>query len=88
MSKTARGKHFSGRRLVEIDGKGEEHLREPEAVLEVGNSGTTIRLLSGLLAGLPLYVCLQGDSSIAKRPMNRIVEPLRLMAAKMDGRRQ
>ena len=86
MSKTARGKHFSGRRLVEIDGKGEEHLREPEAVLEVGNSGTTIRLLSGLLAGLPLYVCLQGDSSIAKRPMNRIVVPLRLMAAKMDGR--
>lgn len=71
---------------VEIDGKGVEQLREPEAVLEVGNSGTTIRLLSGLLAGLPLYACLQGDSSIAKRPMNRIVEPLRLMGTKMDGR--
>lgn len=71
---------------VEIDGKGTEHLREPTSVLEVGNSGTTIRLLSGLLAGLSLYACLQGDSSIAKRPMNRIVEPLWLMGAKMDGR--
>ena len=72
---------------VEIEGNGVAGLQEPEAVLEVGNSGTTIRLLSGMLAGLPFYVCLQGDHSIAKRPMNRIVDPLRLMGAKMDGRK-
>ncbi|MGE6258450.1 3-phosphoshikimate 1-carboxyvinyltransferase [Heyndrickxia sporothermodurans] len=72
---------------VEIEGKGLEDLIEPEAVLEVGNSGTTIRLLAGILAGLPFYSCLQGDSSIAKRPMNRIVDPLRLMGSKIDGRK-
>ncbi|GIN88057.1 3-phosphoshikimate 1-carboxyvinyltransferase [Heyndrickxia sporothermodurans] len=72
---------------VEIEGRGLEDLIEPEAVLEVGNSGTTIRLLAGILAGLPFYSCLQGDSSIAKRPMNRIVDPLRLMGAKIDGRK-
>ncbi|MGE8203274.1 3-phosphoshikimate 1-carboxyvinyltransferase [Heyndrickxia sp. NPDC080065] len=72
---------------VEIDGKGLENLLESEAVLDVGNSGTTLRLLSGILVGLPFYSCLQGDSSIAKRPMNRIVEPLRLMGAKIDGRK-
>jgi 3-phosphoshikimate 1-carboxyvinyltransferase len=71
---------------VEIQGNGMEGLQEPDAVLEVGNSGTTIRLLSGILAGLPFHVCLQGDSSIAKRPMKRVVEPLRLMGAKIDGR--
>lgn len=71
---------------VEIEGNGTESLQEPSAVLEVGNSGTTIRLLSGVLAGLPLYVCLQGDSSLANRPMGRIVKPLRLMGAKIDGR--
>ncbi|WP_047983327.1 3-phosphoshikimate 1-carboxyvinyltransferase [Ornithinibacillus californiensis] len=71
---------------VEIHGNGAEHLREPKAVLDVGNSGTTIRLLSGILAGLGFYACIQGDSSIAKRPMKRIVDPLRLMGANIDGR--
>lgn len=71
---------------VEINGLGIEHLQEPKEVLDVGNSGTTIRLLSGILAGLGFYSCIQGDASIAKRPMKRIVDPLRLMGANIDGR--
>ncbi|MFZ3578447.1 3-phosphoshikimate 1-carboxyvinyltransferase [Virgibacillus sp. DJP39] len=71
---------------VEIQGNGTKFLKEPDAVLDVGNSGTTIRLLSGILAGLEFYACIQGDASIAKRPMNRIVDPLRLMGAKVEGR--
>jgi 3-phosphoshikimate 1-carboxyvinyltransferase len=71
---------------VEIHGNGSKHLQEPNTVLDVGNSGTTIRLLSGILAGLGFYTCIQGDLSIAKRPMKRIVDPLRLMGAEIDGR--
>src|SRR5699024_7652338 len=71
---------------VEIDGNGIEGLQEPDSVLELGNSGTTIRLLSGVLSGLSFYTSLQGDASLATRPMDRIVEPLRSMGAKIDGR--
>lgn len=71
---------------VVIEGNGIEGLREPSSVLELGNSGTTIRLLSGVLSGLPFHTVLQGDASLAKRPMDRIVEPLTLMGAKIDGR--
>jgi 3-phosphoshikimate 1-carboxyvinyltransferase len=55
-------------------------------VLDAGNSGTTTRLLSGLLAGLPLYAVLTGDASLARRPMARVVEPLRRMGARIEGR--
>jgi 3-phosphoshikimate 1-carboxyvinyltransferase len=71
---------------VEVIGNGIEELREPFGVLDVGNSGTTIRLLLGILAGTSFHSCLQGDASIAKRPMKRVTEPLRLMGAKLDGR--
>lgn len=54
------------------------------ATLDVGNSGTTIRLLTGLLAGKPGKFLLDGDASIRKRPMKRVVEPLREMGAKID----
>jgi 3-phosphoshikimate 1-carboxyvinyltransferase len=66
-----------------VDG-GELH--EPEAVIDVGNAGTGIRLLTGLCAALPFRTVLQGDESIAKRPMDRIVVPLRQMGATIDGR--
>lgn len=59
---------------------------EADTVLDVGNSGTGIRLLAGLCAGLPFRSVLQGDSSIATRPMARVVEPLRAMGADIDGR--
>lgn len=59
---------------------------EAEAVIDVGNSGTSIRLLSGWSASLDALTVLVGDASIAKRPMGRVVEPLRAMGAKLDGR--
>ena len=61
-------------------------LREPERVLDVGNSGTSIRLLAGMCAGLPWLTMLEGDASIASRPMDRVAEPLRRMGAFVDGR--
>ena len=61
-------------------------LREPEDVLDVGNSGTTIRLLSGILAGQPFHTVVTGDASIRRRPMDRVTEPLRRMGARISGR--
>lgn len=71
---------------VEIDGTGFEGLEEPHEILDVGNSGTTIRLILGILAGAPFHTCLIGDESITKRPMDRVTRPLRQMRAKIDGR--
>jgi 3-phosphoshikimate 1-carboxyvinyltransferase len=72
---------------LEIAGKGFEGLTEPEEVLDVGNSGTTIRLLMGILAGRPFHSSLVGDESIAKRPMTRVTGPLSKMGAAIDGRK-
>ena len=74
-----------GLRLT-IDGRGREGFRAPEKVLDVRNSGTTMRLLSGILATLPFSSVLTGDESILRRPMRRIIEPLRLMGADISGR--
>jgi 3-phosphoshikimate 1-carboxyvinyltransferase len=63
-------------------------LREAPEVLDVGNSGTSIRLLAGVCAGLPFLTVLEGDRSLATRPMDRVAEPLRLMGATVDGRDQ
>lgn len=71
---------------VNIKGKGLYGLQEPKAILDVGNSGTTIRLLAGLLSGQNFYSVLNGDNSIRKRPMKRVVQPLRLMGADIWGR--
>ncbi|PLR82782.1 3-phosphoshikimate 1-carboxyvinyltransferase [Bacillus canaveralius] len=71
---------------LQIIGKGIDGLREPSEVLDVGNSGTTIRLLLGILAGRPFHASLVGDSSIAKRPMTRVTRPLAAMGASIDGR--
>ncbi|MBU4350301.1 3-phosphoshikimate 1-carboxyvinyltransferase [bacterium] len=72
---------------VKIKGKGLCGLQEPKDILDVGNSGTTIRLLTGLLSGQDFYSVLCGDASIRKRPMKRVVEPLRLMGADIWGRK-
>jgi len=61
-------------------------LAEPGDVLDVGNSGTTIRLLAGVLAGQPFHSVLTGDASIRRRPMARVAEPLRQMGARISGR--
>ena len=61
-------------------------LKEPENIIDCGNSGTTIRLLSGLFAAQPIYTVLTGDSSLRKRPMDRIIKPLALMGAEISAR--
>lgn len=69
-----------------VKGQGTAGLSEPENFLDVGNSGTTLRLLSGLLAGQDFFSILTGDASIRRRPMARVAEPLRKMGARVWGR--
>ncbi|WP_335869711.1 3-phosphoshikimate 1-carboxyvinyltransferase [Bacillus sp. 2205SS5-2] len=69
-----------------VYGDGLDALIEPLNLLHMGNSGTTTRLLMGLLAGRPFHSIIIGDESIAKRPMKRVVTPLAQMGAKIDGR--
>ncbi len=64
----------------------EGYLKESDDILDCKNSGTTMRILSGLLATQRFYSVLTGDSSLRKRPMGRIIEPLRLMGAQIFGR--
>lgn len=71
---------------VRVAGAGLRGLREPADVLDCGNSGTTLRLLAGLLAGQPLFAVLSGDGSLRSRPQRRIVAPLRALGARLDGR--
>lgn len=68
-----------------IHGKGLFGLHAPQCVLDAGNSGTTVRLISGILAGQPFSCTLTGDASIQKRPMKRIMTPLRQMGAEIAG---
>jgi 3-phosphoshikimate 1-carboxyvinyltransferase len=75
---------WSGGELYIEGGLGRLH--EPQAVVDVGNSGTGIRLLSGFVAPLDGLFVLQGDASVARRPMDRVAVPLRLMGAEVDGR--
>lgn len=69
-----------------IAGRGLRGLKEPRAPLDAGNSGTTVRLLAGILAGQGFPATLCGDASLSRRPMQRIIEPLRLMGARVDSR--
>lgn len=71
---------------IVVKGKGLHGLDEPQDVLNVGNSGTTIRLMSGILAGQKFFSTVTGDASIRKRPMGRVAEPLRQMGARIWGR--
>lgn len=71
---------------VEILGRGNNGLSEPPDILDVGNSGTGIRLISGVLAGQPFFSVITGDEQVRRRPMRRIVEPLRMMGAEVWGR--
>ncbi len=69
-----------------IGGKGLDGLREPEDVLDLGNSGTSTRLLTGLLSGQRFFSVLTGDDSLRKRPMKRVTTPLKSMGAEINGR--
>ena len=69
-----------------VRGRGRAGLYEASDVLDCGNSGTTIRLLSGLLAGFPFLSVLTGDGSLRGRPMGRIVQPLRTLGARVGAR--
>jgi 3-phosphoshikimate 1-carboxyvinyltransferase len=72
---------------VTVHGVGLRGLREPSDVLDCGNSGTTLRLLTGLLAGQAgKYAVLTGDASLRSRPQRRIIDPLRALGAQLDGR--
>ncbi len=71
---------------VTVHGVGLHGLRAPEGPLYTGNSGTTTRLLSGILAAQPFPVSMTGDASIEQRPMGRIITPLREMGADIRGR--
>ncbi|RLB66263.1 MAG: 3-phosphoshikimate 1-carboxyvinyltransferase [Deltaproteobacteria bacterium] len=78
--------HQTGPDSLEIEGVGLDGLVEPGDVLDCGNSGTTMRLLSGLLAGQNFFSVLTGDKYLRKRPMKRIVTPLAAMGARIWGR--
>lgn len=71
---------------VRIDGKGLSGLSEPDDVIDAGNSGTTTRLLSGLLSAQGFFTAVTGDRYLRARPMRRVVDPLRLMGARITGR--
>ncbi len=66
---------------VIIDGKGLTGLKEPSSIIDCGNSGTTMRLLCGVLAGQPFSATLSGDDSLRERPMQRVIKPLTEMGA-------
>lgn len=68
-----------------VHGKGLHGLRKPDCILDVGNSGTTTRLISGILAGQDFEVSLTGDDSIQSRPMGRIIRPLSEMGANIES---
>lgn len=73
--------------IISVYGQGLTGFSEPEDILDVGNSGTTIRLMSGLLAGQPFCSFITGDTSIRNRPMRRVTKPLKQMGAEIIGRK-
>src|SRR5262245_4618738 len=66
-------------------GRGFGGLRSPGVALDAGNSGTTMRLLAGVLAGQPFTSTLEGDGSLSRRPMRRVIEPLEQMGARIEA---
>lgn len=73
---------------VEVAGRGLTGLQEPTDILDAGNSGTTMRLLAGILAGQNFFSLLTGDQSLRQRPMARVTGPLKHMGASIDGRQE
>lgn len=76
----------AGKAIAKVEGRGWRGLGEPEDVLDAGNSGTTMRLLLGVCAAIPASSVITGDATLRRRPMLRVVAPLRQMGAAIDGR--
>jgi 3-phosphoshikimate 1-carboxyvinyltransferase len=74
-----------GVRIVDVSGRGLQGFQPPGSVLDARNSGTTMRLLSGVLAAHPFTVTITGDDSLRRRPMARVIEPLEEMGATIDS---
>jgi 3-phosphoshikimate 1-carboxyvinyltransferase len=74
-----------GQRVLAVTGNGVHGLREAAEQLDAGNSGSTIRMLSGILAGQPFSTKIAGDDSLARRPMRRIIAPLTEMGARIEA---
>lgn len=75
----------SGKGQVRIVGKGLDGLKEPRRPLDAENSGSTMRMLAGILAGQPFTSTITGDDSLRRRPMRRVIEPLRQMGAEIKS---
>ena len=84
-AEVTRGSGTAGNVDYVVRSGGASGIREPADSLDCGNSGTTMRLFAGILAGLPVRAVLDGDASLRGRPMARVVEPLRAMGAEIDG---
>ncbi|MBI5643946.1 MAG: 3-phosphoshikimate 1-carboxyvinyltransferase [Deltaproteobacteria bacterium] len=78
--------HLKDRHSLIIKGRGINGLKEPGDVIDAGNSGTTTRILTGLLSAQPFFSVITGDASLRQRPMKRVVEPLTRMGAVIAGR--
>jgi len=79
----------NGAGMADVHGAGRRGLRPPPAPLDAANSGTTMRLLAGLVAGHPFHTRIVGDESLSRRPMRRVIDPLSAMGARVrstDGR--
>ena len=79
-------KEVEGRPVLFVHGRGSSGLSAAAGELDAGNSGSTIRMLSGILAAQRFETSISGDSSLAKRPMRRVMDPLRLMGARIEAR--
>ncbi len=77
---------FPNKRKVVVWGKGKFSFTPPKDVLFAGNSGTTMRIMTGVLAGQSFESVLDGDQSLRFRPMNRVIKPLEMMGAKIESR--
>ncbi len=75
-----------GKTSLRVAGVGLHGLKKPNAVLDAGNAGTCVRLMTGVLAGQEFKSTINGDASLQKRPMQRVVEPVRRMGATVDGK--
>ena len=72
--------------ILIVKGNGFHGLKEPQTIIDAGNSGTTLRLMMGILAGQKFLTTFTGDSSLSRRPMGRVIEPLGKMGATIVGR--
>jgi len=71
-----------------VNGRGLDGFKEPDDIIDAGNSGTTTRLITGLLCAQSFFTALTGDQYLRARPMRRVVDPLRLMGASITGREE